>query len=545
MSFSALQRPALLRMLSQTSFDLLVIGGGITGAGIALDAASRGLQVALLEMQDFASGTSSRSTKLIHGGLRYLKQLEFKIVAETGRERAIVYRNAPHVTTPQPMLLPIVERGSLSQATTNLALLVYDLLAGVKKTERRKMLSPAQTLGHEPLLRQEKLLGGAFYYEYRTDDARLTIEILKKAVQLGATALNYCQVIGFIKENDRLTGVQARDLLSGESLQVKATQVVNAAGPWVDQVDKLDEPSSPNKLIHSKGVHLVVDHSCLPLRQSVYFDVEDGRMIFAIPREGKTYIGTTDTFYQGELLHPDIQPQDIQYLLKATQDMFPSANLNATDVESGWSGLRPLIRQSGKGASEISRRDEIFTYPSGLITIAGGKLTGYRKMAERVVNRVVLRLYQLQRKRFKPCNTHRLYLSGASENWKEMQAELLQLALKKGIPQAEATRLTQRYGSNLPLLLEKLPLSPGTLPNWLEAELNYSIKEEMCTGPADFFVRRTGALYFDIHWVQHWKQVLIQGMAQILNWSAPQKAFHEVQFDKALSQLLPTPLSAS
>jgi glycerol-3-phosphate dehydrogenase len=216
-SFSARRRPAYIQMFQQTPLDLLVIGGGITGAGIALDARTRGLHVGLVEMQDFAAGTSSRSTKLVHGGLRYLKQFELKLVAEVGRERAIVHANAPHVTHPVPMLLPLTRGGSLRKWEAALALSVYDFLAGVKPAERRRMLSAAATLKQEPLLDANGLLGGALYYEYRTDDARLTLEILKEAVHRGALALNYAKATGFLYENGKISGATITDELTGES----------------------------------------------------------------------------------------------------------------------------------------------------------------------------------------------------------------------------------------------------------------------------------------------------------------------------------------
>ena len=226
----------------------LVIGGGITGAGIALDAVTRGLSVALIEMQDFAAGTSSRSTKLIHGGLRYLKQLEVKIVAETGRERDIVYANAVHVTEPEWMLLPIYKGGTFGKYTTSAGLYAYDLLAGVKKDERREMLTPKETLEKEPLVKKDGLLGGGYYVEYRTDDARLTIETLKKAAEKGALCLNYMKAENFIYEDEKVVGVTVIDSQNGESLTIHANAIVNATGPWVDEVREKDEVSNSKRL---------------------------------------------------------------------------------------------------------------------------------------------------------------------------------------------------------------------------------------------------------------------------------------------------------
>ncbi len=228
--FSFEHRPKIMDYLEQYSFDVLVIGGGITGAGIALDAASRGLSVALIDKQDFAAGTSSRSTKLIHGGLRYLKQFDVGVVAEVGREREIVYDNAVHVTTPEKMLLPLYKHGTLGPFTTSVALKVYDRLAGVKKQERRTMLSAQETATLEPLLKRDELVGGGYYVEYRTDDARLTIEVLKKAVEYGALCVNYTEMTEFLYSKKKLIGAKVKDHITGKTVEVHAAQIVNATG---------------------------------------------------------------------------------------------------------------------------------------------------------------------------------------------------------------------------------------------------------------------------------------------------------------------------
>ena len=532
--------------LPDVLYDVLVIGGGITGCGIALDAQSRGMKVALLEMQDFAAGTSSRSTKLIHGGLRYLKQVEFKIVAETGRERAIVYHNGLHITTAQPMLLPIVKGGSLNPLTTNVALWVYDLLAGVPKAERRKMLSVTETLHKEPLLRKDNLLGGAFYYEYRTDDARLTIEVLKKAVELGAEARNYTKVIGFLFEGKKICGVTVQDELSGQSYDVRAKQVVNATGPWVDALDQLSNPDKPSKITASKGVHIVVDYKRLPLQQSVYFDVPDGRMVFAIPRAGKTYIGTTDTFYNGNTHHPEIMKEDIEYLLAATNNVFPEAHLGIKDVESGWAGLRPLIRQTGKyGASEISRKDEIFQYETGLLTIAGGKLTGYRKMAERIVNILANRLEKAENTSFLPCQTKKLLLSGAiAGEQADFDAFVIthtRKAVQEGWDKAEAEKIIRLYGTNATKVLENAERWNAVLglKKALFCELMYGIDYEFVQKPADFFTRRTARTYFDINFVYNNKSDVFDFMSDLMDWSSEQKHKYKDEFEDELKAVLP------
>ncbi|GIQ66235.1 hypothetical protein PACILC2_48030 [Paenibacillus cisolokensis] len=286
--FGAKDRAALLEGMQRDELDVLVVGGGITGAGIALDAASRGLRTAVVDMQDFAAGTSSRSTKLVHGGLRYLKQLEIGVVAEVGKERAIVYENGPHVTTPEWMLLPFYKGGTFGRFSTSLGLRVYDFLAGVKRSERRKMLSAEETLKRAPLLKRDGIKGGGYYVEYRTDDARLTIEVMKKAAEYGAYAVNYAKVESFRYDaNGKLTGARIVDLLSGEGYEVRAAVIVNATGPWVDRLREIDGSKQGKTLRLTKGIHLVFDQSRFPLHQAIYFDTPDGRMVFAIPRDGK------------------------------------------------------------------------------------------------------------------------------------------------------------------------------------------------------------------------------------------------------------------
>ena len=346
-------RDRVVEKMKDQTLDLLVIGGGITGAGIALDAANRGMKVALIEMQDFSAGTSSRSTKLIHGGLRYLKGLEIGLVMETGRERAILYQNAPHLVHPEKMLLPLVKGGQLGTFSTRLALWVYDLLAGVTNHEKKKMLNKAQTIALQEGLNEDNIIAGALYSEYRTDDSRLTLSVLKTATERGAMALNYMKCINIYRENDSTHLAEVKDLFSQKTIKLVTKKIVNATGPWVDETRKMDGPLGPKQLHLTKGIHIVVSAEKLNIKQSCYMEVEDGRMIFTIPREGKVYIGTTDTDYQGDKQNPSLEKEDIQYLLNAINKLFPRAKLNQGDVLSFWAGLRPLIAEKGKGNSEI------------------------------------------------------------------------------------------------------------------------------------------------------------------------------------------------
>lgn len=527
MAFSVHDRSSHLNHLRQAQVDVLVIGGGITGVGIALDAASRGLQVALLEQSDFASGTSSRSTKLIHGGLRYLKQLEFALVREVGSERAIVHALAPHLVVPEKMLLPLYERRGLGYWLTSVGLRVYDWLAGVKTIDQRKMLSRQQTLLQEPLLKPEDVSGGALYAEYRTDDARLTIEIAKRAAMAGARLLNYVRVEDFTYDNGWVNGVTARDELSNEILAFRARVVVSAAGPWVDELRKKNRSREGKSLHLTKGVHIVVPYHRLPVRQAIYFDVADGRMIFAIPRGRTTYIGTTDTDYTGDPAAVRTSVADVRYLVSAVNETFPSAHLTVADVESSWAGLRPLIHEEGKSASELSRKDEIFESPSGLVSIAGGKLTGYRKMAERVTDLIQEKLDAPRESRV--CRTAEIKLAGSSfsgaEDIRRFTESVATRTDQLGLKGGAGAYLVHLYGQQAAVILEDAASRTHADPevNLTLAELNYGIKQEAVVHVDDFVVRRTGWLFFDIHRLARMKEIVLDGMASELGWDAARR----------------------
>lgn len=501
MNFSSKNRSVFISKAGLVDYDLLVIGGGITGCGIALDAALRGMKVLLVEKKDFASGTSSRSTKLIHGGLRYLKQLEFKLVHDVGTERAIVHKLARHVVIPEKMLLPIYEEGTLGTFTTSMALLVYDLLAGVKSGERRKMLNVSGTLKQEPLLQANKLLGGGLYFEYRTDDSRLVIELAKSAFAAGALLLNYAEVKEFVlNQEGKVCGAKVIDHIGGATFDVKAKVVVNASGPWVDVLRKEDQSLHGKRLQLTKGVHIVFPFEKFPIQQAAYFDVGDGRMIFAIPRNGITYLGTTDTVYNEEIDHPVCNRADVEYLLKAVNSVFASLNLKESDIVSSWAGLRPLIQEDGKSPGELSRKDEIFISRSGLISIAGGKLTGYRLMSEKIVDLAEKKLNQ----KFAKCSTAAHYLSGGEfhneDDFKSSLNYMQQLA-NGYVAKEIVEEWFYRYGKNTSLILKQLQVIKDKYDAieqaCLTAEVTYALEHEMIVTPADFFIRRTGKIFFN------------------------------------------------
>ena len=538
-TFSTLHRTEFYKTIRNQIFDLLIIGGGITGAGIALDAVSRGMKVLLVEMQDFAEGTSSRSTKLVHGGLRYLKKLQIKEVAQLGRERAIVYENGPHVTTPVWMLLPFYKDGTFGPFSTALGLKVYDVLAGVKKEERRFMLNAEKTLQQEPLLKKDGLLGSGVYVEYRTDDARLTIEVLKAANERGAHLLHYVEAKS-IQLVDDVYVVEAKDHLLNLSLQFQARKVVNAAGPWIDEVRKLNGDEGGKHLILSKGVHIVIDNQYFPLTRAVYFDTPDGRMVFAIPRENKTYVGTTDTFYDEDPKEVKLTEEDEVYLLEAIEYMFPSVDIHREHIESSGAGLRPLIQQEGKGLSEISRQDEIWIAQNGVITIAGGKLTGYRKMAQKIVDVVSTQLAKEQQLYFGHCVTKKLPISGGDLSGSKFLRKFIEVktkaGMKLGLSEEESKELAAFYGTNVDLVYTFVEQAKGVLPPVLYGRLYYSIYYESVSKPVDFFIRRTGKLFFDIPFVVMYKDVVIREMKSIFNWTVEEMELYRVQLEKAMGQ---------
>ena len=539
-SFSALERDNNIKKISESAYDLIVIGGGITGSGIALDAATRGLKTLLIEKKDFASGTSSKSTKLIHGGLRYLKQFEINLVREVGRERAIVHKLAPQLVQSEKMLLPLIKDGTFGKILTSFGLMVYDVLAGVEKAEQRKMLSKKETLKLEPLLKEDILEGGGIYAEYRTDDARLTVEVLKTAASAGADALNYAEATDFIYDGSKVIGVKVKDLLSEEIFEVSSKYVVSAAGPWVDELRKKNHSFKGKRLHLTKGVHIVVPRERLPINNSLYFDVPDGRMIFAIPRDRITYIGTTDTDYKGDINDVRTNKDDVEYLLEGANNTFPSANLTVEDVRSSWAGLRPLIEEEGKSASELSRKDEIFESDTGLISIAGGKLTGYRKMAERIIDLIAKKAAEDYDLELKDCHTDKIVLSGGPyKNAQEVEKYAQALGDKlsdHGIDPYYGKYLTHNYGKQSDQILNKMSdyKDKNPLIRLGRAELWFTVNHEMVHSALDFFNRRTGRLYFNLETIEGIEEAILKDLADYFGWDKKKAKEEKDELDKAV-----------
>ncbi len=525
--FSSKDRSSMIKKMGSTHYDLIVIGGGITGVGIALDAVTRGMSVCLVEKGDFASGTSGKSTKLIHGGLRYLKQFEFNLVKEVGQERAILHDLAPHIVVPEKMVLPLIKGGSLGRVMTSIGLYIYDFLADVEGEDKRRMLDKEEVLEIEPLLPSDKLLGGSIYAEYRTDDARLTIEVAKTAHRKGADLINYTSCNDFDYSDDKISGITCIDHINDREFSVRGNVVVNATGPWVDDVRSKDEKVTGKRLYLTKGVHIVVSRDRFPVQHSLYFDVPgDNRMIFAIPRLGVTYIGTTDTYYNSDKDDIGVENEDVEYLLNAVNLTFPDLHLKAEEIISSWAGVRPLIYEDGKSASEISRKDEIFETARGLISIAGGKLTGYRKMAERVVDLVAKKMHD---KTFGPVQTEEIYLTDPFfANDRQVRDETLTLeksVKEEGLRGLYASYLVHNYGPAVWEIWQAaldLDQDRSMEERLILAELDHCFKYEMMLKPLDFVVRRTGRIYFLPESVTLVKQIIFPYFQNRMNWTAPE-----------------------
>ncbi len=512
--FTNLHRTAKLKEAAETEYDLVIIGGGITGAGILLDAALRGLKVLLIEKNDFASGTSSKSTKLIHGGLRYLKQLEIGLVRETGQERAVAHNNACHLVHPENMVLPIVKNGTFGQVAANLAIYVYDFLAGVQGEQRKRRVNKAQLQKLEPTFKSDILKAGVVYSEYRTDDARLTIEIIKAGIRNKGIAFNYLEAVDFVKDDNTIRGVICKDILTNDTTIFKSKVVVNAAGPWVDKIRKQDDINTEIFMFHSKGVHLVFNKKSLPITNAVYFDAFDGRMLFAIPRGEIIYVGTTDTVFKGNPDQLQCAQEDADYIINATNAFFDIKPLKLADVQSSWTGIRPLVKQAGKGQTEMSRKDEIYISDSNLITIAGGKLTGFRKMALRVVDIVIDKLPQ----DYKPCSTeHYKIHHQAFDNYQAYNQWNQQLVndFEAHFSREDIIELSNNFGHDAKSILET---AIKDLNNKLIlAQLNFCVQHEAIYDALDFFERRTGWLYFNINKVRESYKFVIQELSVSLS----------------------------
>jgi glycerol-3-phosphate dehydrogenase len=501
-------RKATFAALEAHVFDLLVIGGGITGAGIARDAALRGLSVCLVEAQDFASGTSSRSSKMVHGGLRYLAQGDVGIVREAATERRTLRRIAPHLATTLPMV--VMAQGKASLAKFRAGLWTYEKLGKVDPTERHEVVSAKQLRAREPHLITDGLAGAICYPEYLTDDARLTLANVRSAVAAGATIASYAAVTQLLCEAGVVCGAMVAAQLAGETrvATLRAKTIVNAAGPWVDAIRKLEDDNAASKLQLTKGIHLVFSRERFPVSSSVVMTTPDKRSIFTCPRGDYVYIGTTDTFYPDRDYWPEIETEDIDYLLEVTNRHFDIPPLSHDDIVSIWSGVRPLLAEEGKSPSEISRKDEILEGKGGVLSMAGGKLTAYRVMAQKLVDLCETRLGRTQSR----CSTAEIILPGGNleAGFTEFQRHLEQ----KGLAPGDAERLTRLYGSEATQILD----SGGDL----RAEVEFAVQCEGALTLEDYWVRRSARARFAVNGGVDCLVPAAAVMAELMNWSQDQ-----------------------
>lgn len=596
--FSRGTRQENIEKMQQEELDLLIIGGGITGAGVAIQAAASGIKTGLIEMQDFAEGTSSRSTKLVHGGIRYLKTFDVEVVADTVGERAVVQSIAPHIPKPDPMLLPIYEdegATTFNMFSVKVAMDLYDKLANVTGTKYENYtLTPEEVLEREPFLKKEGLKGAGVYLDFRNNDSRLVIENIKKAAEDGAYLVSKMKAVGFLYDNDQIVGVKARDLLTDEVVEIKAKIVINTSGPWVDKIRNLNfkRAVSP-KMRPTKGIHLVVDAKKLPVPQPTYFDTgkQDGRMVFAIPRENKTYFGTTDTDYQGDYTDPKVTQEDVDYLLEVVNHRYPEANITLQDVEASWAGLRPLlIGNSGsdynggdngsisdksfgkvidtvteykenkvtrvevedvlnhlensrdeKAPSTVSRGSSLEREPDGLVTLSGGKITDYRKMAEGALKLIRQLLKDEYGVTAKEIDSKHYPVSGGDFNptkLEETVEELTKIGVEAGLAEEDAGYIADFYGTNakkIYALAKDMTPYPG-LSLAESARLRYGLEEEMVLAPGDYLIRRTNHLLFERDQLDAIKQPIIDAIATYFAWSPEEKKRQENRLEELIAE---------
>ncbi len=489
--FSAAARQENLDRLTEETFDVLIIGGGITGVAIARDAAMRGMHVGLVEKDDFASGTSGRSSRLIHGGIRYLETYQFKLVFEACCERRVMRRVAPRLVRPLPFLYPLYRGQKPAPWKLRLGLTLYDALGLFGNIQRHRWLDPSQVVEREPLVARQGLLGAARFYDAQVDDARLTLMTAKSAHLHGAIIANHVNVVDVMTAEGRVVGVHLEDTASGREIEARARVVVNATGVWGDRVRGMDETTEGAMLRPTKGVHLVVERETLCSSHAVVFDSpRDGRHVFLVPWGDLALVGTTDTDFDGDLDSPAATSEDVAYLLGAAQYAFPHACIGVSDVISTFAGLRPLVKAPGS-AYTISREHQIAESPSGLVTIVGGKLTTHRLMAEQVVDRVQEKLGgDLKAGMENQCRTQEA-LEGAemmpTSIWTGEGATEQHLLSAYG---GDAGRI-QGYVEEVPALAEEI--IPG-LP-YLMAEVLYAMHHEMALTVTDVLMRRTHVIY--------------------------------------------------
>lgn len=528
-----MKREQSIKSLKNDSFDLLIIGGGATGTGIALDAAHRGYKTALVEADDFSSGTSSRSTKLIHGGVRYLEaavkrfdRSQFNLVRDALAERATLLKIAPHLSKPLPLVTPLYNWLEVPYFMTGLKL--YDWLAGKANLAPSKFVDAKEALHKFPMLEPKGLRGAVIYYDGQFDDARMNVSIAKTAAEHGAQMANHVRVIALEKENNKVAGVKLHDTISNETWITKAKVVVNATGPFTDNIRKLDDPNAPTMVTTSSGVHIVLDKKFSPPNTALLIpETEDGRVLFLLPWQGQTIVGTTDNPSEIED-NPKATEKEIEYILRHVDKYF-SVPVTRNDVKAAWSGLRPLVSDpAAADTAELSRDHIINISESGLVTIAGGKWTTYRKMAEDVVNQAekLAKLGHIESK------TQKVMLAGAkgfsSSGTGHLQEEYdMELDI--------ANHLNHSYGDRAIKVAEIAKQGYATklvesYP-YIEAEVIYGIREESARNSRDVLCRRTRLAFIDHDAALSALARVNEILATELNWSS-EEAHKDIEESK-------------
>jgi len=528
--FSFQTRAAALDAMAAEPMDVLIIGGGITGAGIARDAALRGLRVALVDKSDVAGGTSSRSSRLIHGGLRYLEHGDLRLVFEASRERRILLRIAPHLVRPLPFLFPAYRGARVPPWKLRAGLWLYDLLAAFRNVHAHRWLGAKRVRALEPGLRDKDLAGAGLYYDAQTDDARLALATLRSAATAGALIASYTEVLALAKPDGRVAGASVRDVLTGRRLELRARVVVNATGPWVDAVRRLDEPAATPLLRLSKGAHVAVPRARIGNTHAVTLTSPlDGRVMFVLPWGDVSYIGTTET---EETVTPErarATGDDAVYLLRSANAFFPRARLAPHDVVSTWAGLRPLLAPDrSRSAGAVSREHRIVESASGLITIAGGKLTTYRVMGRDVMDRVASRLRKLDGRRpARAPATDELPLPGGETADLDV---LVSSTVARGVGEPTAQHLVASYGTESAAVLNLVDRQRGLGKPILEgrpeirAEVVHAVQREMAMRLADVLIRRTHLFHQTRGQAVTATTVVADLMAPLLGWDAARRA---------------------
>ena len=508
--FSAAARAAHWSALAGETWDLLVVGGGITGAAAARDAALRGLRVALVEAGDFAQGTSSRSSRLVHGGLRYLESFDFHLVFEASAERRRLLALAPHLVHPLPFLFPLYRGGPVPPWKLRAGMLLYDALSLFRNIAPHRMLSRARVRDEEPGLATESLLAAARFWDGSVDDARLTLANARGAHEAGAAVVSRAEVVGFLQGADGMRGARVRDCLGPgrETVEVRARVVLNATGPWSDTLRRLADPGAPPRLRPTKGVHIMLRRERVGNRQAVIFrSVVDGRVMFVLPWGAYTYVGTTDTDFAGTPGQVRADPEDVRYLLDSANALFPAARLTEADVLSTWAGVRPLLAphrsaSEGLAAGATSREHEIWWDRTGLLNIAGGKLTTYRVMAKEAADRAATELRRRHGVRAGHASTADLPLPGAPDGpWEAFQRTVRERATSLNLSDDVAAHLARAYGEDALEILAAIeadralgePIVDGHPYRW--AEVPHAVRREMALTLEDVLVRRLHLFY--------------------------------------------------